>query len=142
MQHQHEVMGFFSARRSEEVENTIHKDPAVVRVIRSRFVRQLASFIHAGRQTALTRAPIQYGKPKGKEREAEPSFYTAPANATSTASFATNKADKRSVVGSLRGPRTSTSTSRNWTGSSTVSPRRAGNVSDMSGSRSSTDVIT
>ncbi|KAL1950167.1 hypothetical protein VTO73DRAFT_5290 [Trametes versicolor] len=113
-------MGFFSARRSEEVENTIHKDPAVVRVIRSRF----------------------YGKPKGKEREAEPSFYTAPANATSTASFATNKADKRSVVGSLRGPRTSTSTSRNWTGSSTVSPRRAGNVSDMSGSRSSTDVIT
>ncbi|KAI0372256.1 hypothetical protein BV20DRAFT_964384 [Pilatotrama ljubarskyi] len=113
-------MGFFSARRSEDIENTLDNDPSVVRVIRSRF----------------------YGKPKGKEREVEPSFYTAPANATSTTSFATNKADKRSVAGSIRGPRTSTSTSRNWTGSSTASPRRPGNVSDMSGPRSSTDVIT
>ncbi|KAI0335816.1 hypothetical protein GY45DRAFT_705054 [Cubamyces sp. BRFM 1775] len=114
-------MGFFSARRSEENENTLDNDPSVVRVIRSRF----------------------YGKPKGKEREVEPSFYTASANAASTASFATNKAaDKRSLAGSIRGPRTSTSTSRNWTGSSTASPRRPGNVSDMSGSRSSTDLIT
>ncbi|KAI0632206.1 hypothetical protein C8Q77DRAFT_1124448 [Trametes polyzona] len=113
-------MGFFSARRSEEVEHTLRNDPAVVRVIRSRF----------------------YGKTKGKEREVDPSFYTAPANATSTASFAANKADKRSLAGSIRGPRTSTSTSRNWTGSSSASPRRPGNVSDMSRPRSSTDVIT
>ncbi|KAI8986074.1 hypothetical protein BD414DRAFT_487554 [Trametes punicea] len=113
-------MGFFSARRSEEFESAIDNDASVVRVIRSKF----------------------YGKPKGKEREVDHSFYTASASAASTTSFATNKADKRSVVGSIRGPRTSTSTSRNRTGSSNTSPRRPGNVSDMSGLRSSTDAIT
>ncbi|KAI0766384.1 hypothetical protein BD413DRAFT_152399 [Trametes elegans] len=113
-------MGFFSARRTEDAAQPVHNDPSVVRVIRSRF----------------------YGKSKGKEREVEPSFYTAPANAASTASFATNKADKRSLVGSIRGHRTTTSTSRNRAGSSTSATHRPGNVSDMSGSRSSTDVIT
>ncbi|KAI0667605.1 hypothetical protein C8Q78DRAFT_1051709 [Trametes maxima] len=113
-------MGFFSARRSEEIENKLDNDPSVVRVIRSRF----------------------YGKSKGKAREVEPSFYTASAHATSTASFATHKADKRSVAGSVHAPRTSTSTSRNRAGSSSASTRRQGNASDMSGPRSSTDVIT
>ncbi|KAI0826893.1 hypothetical protein BC628DRAFT_1410093 [Trametes gibbosa] len=113
-------MGFFSARRSEEVEHTLHNDPSVVRIIRSRF----------------------YGKSKGKEREVAPSFYTTPANATSSASFTTHKADKRSVAGSVRDPRSSTSTSRHWNGSSSTSPRHPANVNDMSGPRTSTDVIT
>ncbi|KAH9854772.1 hypothetical protein C2E23DRAFT_725880 [Lenzites betulinus] len=112
-------MGFFTARRTEEIEHTPNHDPSVVRIIRSRF----------------------YGKSKGKEPEVAPSFYTTPANATSSASFATNKADKRSVAGSIRDPRTSTSTSRHWKGSSSTI-RHPAHVNDMPGPRSSTDVIT
>lgn len=41
---EHDVMGFFTARRTEEVEHTPNHDPSVVRIIRSRFVRP--SIIH------------------------------------------------------------------------------------------------
>ena len=39
----HEVMGFFSARRADDLQSSAQDDPSVVRVIRSRFVSQ--SFI-------------------------------------------------------------------------------------------------
>ncbi|TFK93061.1 hypothetical protein K466DRAFT_538573 [Polyporus arcularius HHB13444] len=118
-------MGFFSGRRAEDTPSSaVSDDASVVRVIRSRF----------------------YGKAKGKERELEPppapSPYASPSLAASSASFATRPADKRSVAGSIRAPRTSSSTSRNWAASSHTSPRRNGNATDMTGSRSSTDLIT
>ncbi|EJF63319.1 hypothetical protein DICSQDRAFT_102480 [Dichomitus squalens LYAD-421 SS1] len=120
-------MGFFSARRADDLHSAAQDDPSVVRVIRSRF----------------------YGKAKGKEREvasapvtpiATP--YTSPSLAVSTVSFSSKAADKRAVVGSIRGPRASTSTTRNWAGSSATSPRRNGNASDMPVSRASTDFMT
>lgn len=39
----HEVMGFFSSRRPEQLEEQLNSDTTVVRVIRSRFVRLVAS---------------------------------------------------------------------------------------------------
>ncbi|KAI0769975.1 hypothetical protein C8Q74DRAFT_1317406 [Fomes fomentarius] len=117
-------MGFFSARRAEDQQTIIQDDPSVLRVIRSRF----------------------YGKAKGKERELEPtpshSPYTSSSLAASTTSFAAKTADKRSIAGSIRGARKSTSTTRNWPGSSAPAPsNRNGNASDMT-SRTSTDLIT
>ncbi|KAI1790151.1 hypothetical protein LXA43DRAFT_973820 [Ganoderma leucocontextum] len=121
-------MGFFSARRADDLRSPPNDDLPVARVIRSRF----------------------YGKAKGKDREvasspASPAAtpYTSPSLTVSTASI-TSKAntDKRSIVGSIRGARPSTSTSRNWTGSSTTHPRRNGNVNDMISSRTSTDIVT
>ncbi|KAI0712278.1 hypothetical protein C8Q76DRAFT_734074 [Earliella scabrosa] len=119
-------MGFFSQRRAEDVRSTAAQDEAsVVQVIRSRF----------------------YGKSKGKERELESSSshspYTSSSLAASTASFATKAADKRSIAGSIRAPRKSSSTSSNWPSSSAPpTPRRNGNASDMASSRTSTDLIT
>ncbi|KAH9924676.1 uncharacterized protein BXZ73DRAFT_50426 [Epithele typhae] len=117
-------MGFFSARRAEDLHSSAQDDGSVVRVIRSRFYG---------------------GKAKGKEREGEGSSgshaYTSSLSDPST-SFTAKAADKRSITGSIRALRTSTST-RNWPpDTSTISTRRSGNVGDMASSRTSTDIIT
>ncbi|PIL22629.1 hypothetical protein GSI_15320 [Ganoderma sinense ZZ0214-1] len=122
-------MGFFSARRADDLHSPPNDDLTVARVIRSRF----------------------YGKNKGKERDpasspASPAAtpYTSPSLTLSSTSFSSKPPDKRSIVGSIRGPRpsTSTTTSRNWAGSSTAHSRRNGNASDMASPRTSTDIVT
>lgn len=64
------MMGFFSSRRPEQIEEPLNNDATVVQVIRSRFVRR--SFIDL-LDRALTR--LQYGsKQKGKGRETDTSY--------------------------------------------------------------------
>ncbi len=143
---QHELMGFFSARRAEDQQTFVQDDPSVMRVIRSRFVRVFPGLPPSASANFLSYARRQYGKGKGKERETEatPSHtpYTSSSLAASTTSLAAKTGDKRSIAGSIRGLRKSTSTTRNWPGSSAPAPsHRNGNASDMS-SRTSTDLVT
>ena len=68
------VMGFFSARRSEEFEQHLQEDRKVIRVVRSRFVSSLVSPLNI----IVKQAFFQYGKHTGHATNTLPKSPSSP----------------------------------------------------------------